>query len=361
MTGSTDSTALAPTATGSLKLIEGGAKAVGREVAAAAAGFTAVLAGTQAMGWLEAFPAWSLAGALGAGLVAATPRKILWTPVVAVAALGGVGLGTLAGLPELPLAGALVGLCAAWLRSGRSRLELVNGALAGVIASSLAALAWWQGWLAFGQHWLLEFALLGGFAALVLAPTLVRFQSRSEVPSRKRVELTLELRHREPVYRAVELYGQLKAARPEEETLLGLEEVVSWVYRLAQSIQTLTRELDNVDTQDLSDRIELLLMEAEETQDEFTRDRRLATATHLEKLLQHAEQLKLEQERCSSLQEYALAYLEEARMGLALARTLPGEATPGRLGEVLGKLRGHAREGDARRRTAREVNGLAVS
>ncbi len=360
MTGSTEHVALAPSASGSLKLIDGGSRLVVREVAAAAAGFTAVLSWTQVMGWLDASPAYSLASALGAGLLAATPRRILWAPAIAVAALGGVFLGEIAGLPPLPLAGALIGLGGAWLRSDeRSRLDLVNGALAGVFAASLSALAFWQSWMDFGQHWLLEFALLGLVAATVLAPTLVQFQARSEVPTRRRAELTLEERHRAPVLRAIELYAQLKVARPDEETMLGLEEVVSWVYRLAQSVQTLTRELDNVDSQDLSDRIELLMMQAEESEDEFTQDRQLATAAHLEKLLQHAEQLSLEQKRCSSLQEYALAYLEEARMGLALARTLPGEATPGRLGEVLGKLRGHARDGDARRKTAREIQGLA--
>jgi hypothetical protein len=359
VTGSTETAALAPTASGSFKLVAGGPRLVVREAAAAAAGFTAALSWTQVMGWLDTFPAYSLAGAVGAGVLAATPRKLLWTPAVAGLALGGVFLAEVAGLPQLPLVGAGLGLGAAWLRSAdRSRLDLLNGALAGVVAASVTAMAFWQGWLAFGQHWLIEFALLGVVAATILAPTLVRFQPRSEVPSKRRVELTLEERHRAPVFRAVELYGQLKVARPDEETMMGLEEVVSWVYRLAQSQQTLTRELDNVDVQDLSDRIELLMMEAEESEDEFTQDRQLATAAHLEKLLQHAEQLGLEQRRCSSLQEYALAYLEEARMGLALARTLPGEATPGRLGEVLGKLRGHAREGDARRRTAREIQGL---
>ena len=113
-----------------------------------------------------------------------------------------------------------------------------------------------------------------------------------------------------------------------------------------------------MDHADLEERIELLALEIEETSDPFTRDRRLATAKHLEQLLRHADQLRLERDRIASLQEYAVAYLEEARVGLTLVRTLHGEQTPGRLDEVLDRLRQHAAEGDARLQSAREVQAL---
>ena len=94
----------------------------------------------------------------------------------------------------------------------------------------------------------------------------------------------------------------------------------------------------------------------DETEDDFTRERQLATARHLQSLLGHAQQIRLEHARSQSMQEYALAYLEEARMGLALARALPSDAAPSRLGEVLDRLRSHAQESETRRKTAREVS-----
>ena len=156
--------------------------------------------------------------------------------------------------------------------------------------------------------------------------------------------------------RAREIYQHLKASQPDPQTLDGLAEVSMWVYDLGRSLQSLEKELSSVDTEDLLERIELLRMEADETEDDFTRERQLATARHLQSLLGHAQQLRLEHARTQSMQEYALAYLEEARMGLALARTLPGDAAPSRLGEVLDRLRSHAQENETRRKTAREVS-----
>ena len=62
-----------------------------------------------------------------------------------------------------------------------------------------------------------------------------------------------------------------------------------------------------------------------------------------------------ERARAESLQTYALAYLEEARAGLAVARLLPGEHTPEALGSVLERLREHAADRSSRRNAAREV------
>ena len=83
-----------------------------------------------------------------------------------------------------------------------------------------------------------------------------------------------------------------------------------------------------------------------------------ATAEHLKRLLEHRAAIAVERGRTDALVEYALAFLEEARAGLAVARELPGEAIPDRLPEVLGRLRTQARDGDARRRTVRELDRL---
>jgi hypothetical protein len=75
--------------------------------------------------------------------------------------------------------------------------------------------------------------------------------------------------------------------------------------------------------------------------------------------MEHRHLIDIERQRTHALVEYALAFLEEVRAGLAVARELPGEAIPERLSEVLGRLRGQAKAGDARRRTAREMTSIA--
>lgn len=353
MTGTTE--ILAPTAHGSFDLALP-SRTIARDVVAYAAGFTATFAWAGVLGLVDSLPSLAFAGALGAGLIASAPRKILWTPIALAAGLGLAWLAAPLGLPSVVLAGAGVGLVGAWIRGlDTSRLDLANGALAGAIAAAVAGTVFVSGVLG-GLHPIANFALVGLAAAISLAPTWFRFKSRSEVPTEKKVELTLEALYRPPVLRSLTLHGQLRAARPPGEMMEGLHEVVGWVYRLAQSLQTLGREVDELDEERLIERVELLQLEAEETEDEFLRDRRFATAEHLRKLLQHGQQLRLEQERTASLQEYAIAYLEEARLGLTLARALPGEQAPARLNEVLDKLRGHAVEGDVRRKTAREVS-----
>jgi hypothetical protein len=126
------------------------------------------------------------------------------------------------------------------------------------------------------------------------------------------------------------------------------------VYRLALTLQTLDTDLSRTDPIEVGARLFALREDAPE-EDGFIRERRHGTASHLERLLTHRGAMALERARTQSLQEYALAYLEEARAGLALARVLPGDHTPETLGVVLEKLRAHAAEGGARRQTSREL------
>ncbi len=337
---------MALTQTGRLELTSARANRLVREVLAFAGGFTVV--GLWA-GFLGIHPTWTLPVALATGLLFARPRRALLAPLVALTGTGAVWLAAWMGAPTVLGAAAVVGAVASWRH--QRRLDMVNGALAGIaglgaglLTVSLVALPP-----------LVETVICGLLAALALVPSTLTWRPRAVVPSRRRIALTLKEDYRSPALRGREVFDRLRLQKPDAETLDGLAEVAMWVYDLARGLQTLDEELEHVDESDLIDRIELLRMEADECTDEFTKERQMATARHLQSLLGHSEQIRLERERSKSLQDYAVAYLEEARMGLALARTLPGEAAPGRLGEVLDRLRSHAQESDARRRTAREV------
>lgn len=324
---------------------------------AMATGFAACMAWAQALGLDTWNPGLMLGTSFGVGAALAHVRKLWWAPVLAGAgALGAWALPHL-GMGTVLLPGALVGIGATWISLGRSKrpLDLVNGALAGLIGLIGAHVVLRVG---FGAHALVELVAAGAVASIALLPGAIRWETKVQVPSKRQVDQALKPAYRAPVIQAVTLYEQLAKAQPEADTLDGLGEVTHWVFQLAESVQTLDHDLAAVDEADLLDRIELQLMEAEETTDEFTRDRRVATATHLQELLGHARKIGVERERVASLQDYALAYLEEARVGLTLARALPGEQAPGRLDEVLDRLREHAVEGDTRRATAREVQAL---
>ena len=122
------------------------------------------------------------------------------------------------------------------------------------------------------------------------------------------------------------------------------------------TLQTLDREVETIRPAEVQARIERC--QSGETADPFTAERQKATISHLERLLEHRAAIVQERERTGAIVDYALAFLEEARAGLAVARELPGEAVPDRLATVLHRLRSQAREGDNRRRTKREIDDL---
>ncbi|MFT5586973.1 MAG: hypothetical protein ACI9VR_004578 [Cognaticolwellia sp.] len=323
---------------------------------AMAGGFALVQLSANFAGWSPALTELPVALGLGLGAAFASFRKWRFAPLLLAAPIAGVLAESWLGSHTLLLPGALLGLATAFanLRPRFRKLDAANGVLAGMGGSALASLLLLRG---LGLPPAAEAIVAGLGATLLLLPALVRWVPRAHVPSDREVERRLSEHYRPPVLRAGQLFRQLESDA-DADTLDGLAEVGGWVFNLARSLQTIGRQLENVDHSDLNDRIELLAMEIEETEDPFTRDRRLATAKHLEQLLRHADQLRLERDRIASLQEYAVAYLEEARVGLTLASTLPGEHTPGRLHEVLDRLRQHTVEGDARRQSAREVHAL---
>jgi len=92
--------------------------------------------------------------------------------------------------------------------------------------------------------------------------------------------------------------------------------------------------------------------------DAFVRDRHKAAVEHLKQTKEHRHALSVERDRTSALLDYALAFLEEARAGLAVARIQPGHDIPERLHDVLGRLRSYAHERHAERTIAAELGIL---
>ncbi len=295
---------------------------------------------------------------LAAGAASVNPRKFWSAPLV----IGGVTLaGMLCYLVELPAvlgAGAAAGALATWLIPQRTDwVDHLNGALGTLTGSSLGL---WAATTLIPEA--LPTAIAGVFTAGIvglvgsqgLLPVAIRFDTMPQLPSARVIRRSLRVAYRRPVFKAIDLFnGSRKQAR-EADTRRGLAEVATWVFRLQTTIQALDVELESIDPVDIQQRI-VACEELAASDDPFTRERRQATASHLQRLLEHRSAMEVERGRNEALVDYALAFLEEARAGLAVARELPGEAVPDRLPTVLERLRSQAREGDARRRTVREM------
>jgi hypothetical protein len=264
------------------------------------------------------------------------------------------------GLPSVIGAGFAAGAMATLLLPHRKdALDVVNGALATLAGASLglwAATALIPASLPALLSATMTAVVVGLVASQGLLPAALRFDSKDPLPSRSAVQRALKVPYRPPVFHALDLYGQIRSRAPAREMRLGLAEVATWVWRLQVTLQALDTELESIDVDDIGERI--ATCEADSHPDTFTRERRKATAEHLRRLLSHRDAIAIERGRTEAAVDYATAYLEEARAGLAVAQTLPGEHAPQRLRQVLEQLRTHAEEGDARRRTARELDGL---
>lgn len=325
-------------------------------VGSVAAALLTVLSGIWA-----AQPEVALVLAIAAGAAVVNPRKLWAAPVVATGVTL-VGLGAFAlGIPAVIGAGAAAGALATWMVPHRTDwLDLLNGGLAGLAGCSLGLWAA-SAILPAALPAAASAALTAGIVALVgsqgLLPAALRFDREPEPPTIREINKTLRVTYRPPVFRALELFRTSRGQAPDAETRRGLAEVATWVFRLQETRQALDTELAQIDPESVRSRI-LRNRAASKEADEFTRERRQATADHLERLLEHRKAIGLEADRNEALVDYALAFLEEARAGLAVARKLPGETLPDRLPEVLDRLRNQAREGDARRRTARELSSL---
>ena len=325
---------------------------IGGQVVGALGGVVGAIWATQ--------PELALVLSLGMGASAVNPRRF-WAAPLVVGAVVAASLPFLwLGLPAVIGAGFVAGGAATLLLPQRKdALDVINGALATLAGASLglwAASALVPAALPSVVGAVLTAAIVGLVASQGLLPSALRFDRAISLPSRSQIRRTLKVPYRPSAFRALDLYGQARHRAPERELRRGLAEVATWVWRLQVTLQSLDSELAAIDVEDIAGRI--AACDAADAHDAFTRERKKATADHLRRLLAHRDAIATERDRTEAAVEYAIAYLEEARAGLAVAQKLPGEHAPNRLHEVLDQLRRHAEAGDARRRTARELDGL---
>lgn len=305
-------------------------------------------------------PELALCLAMAVGVLAINLRRFWTLPIVAsVVAIAGMSFQALE-LPAIIGAGAAVGAIAAWLvPEPTDWVDHLHGALAGLTGSSLGLWAA-TGLLPASLPPFLTFGLTAAVVALVgsqaLVPLALRFDHPA-LPSKRQVRKALQEAYQPPVFKAFDLYTACAKQAPDAGTRRGMIEVATWVFRLQVTRQTLENELNAIDPTEIQERIDSCTTDNSDT---FTRERKQATADHLRRLLDHRKAIAVEWRRNLALVDYALAFLEEARAGLTVAREMPGEQFPNRLPEVLHRLRNASEEGDARRRTVREMEKMTV-
>jgi hypothetical protein len=336
-----------------------------------------------AAGVEEAAPELAFALALGLGATATAPRRAgrgLALTAAAAAAAWGVGLfgaadSTLALLvdseaaatwarpgrdaAQVLVAGGIVGAGLPWLH-GRDAdgWSIAHCGLAGLACAGLGA---WAGAALGGLVWTATGAaavgalVCGLVASQALVVAALRQTSRERIPAAPVIQQSLPVDRQGPALSAAALDSELAALCPDPDTRDGLGEVAAWVYRLQWSLAGLDRELGSLGGIALEERIVEQTEAAVSAPDTITRERRLATVAHLERLRGHRSALLAEVQRTTALADYALAYLEEARVELALAHVQPGDHTPERLGTVLERLRSYSAERAAHRSVAREL------
>lgn len=315
-------------------------------VQTAAAGALAALGGHHAL---------ALGIAVALGVAATRPARVYLLPLVVVFVVAFTLLLDAAGLPPVLGAGLAAGLAV-----GRGPgLARVEAALAGVAGAGLGTWAAAETVPALGAVGtaLWTGAVVGVCVSQALLPGALRAVQGDRIPSPGQIQAALQAAYRDPCMRAWQIDQEVQRLAPDRPTRRGLGEVAGWVHRLALTLQTLDADLARIDPAAVRARQDALLAEPDEG-DTFVRERRAGTVAHLARMLEHRAALATERARTASLQEYALAFLEEARTGLAVARVLPGERAPEHLSDVLARLRTHANEGGARRQTAREMDGL---
>lgn len=354
----------------------------GRWAAAQAAALAACLGVPALAGWpdlgfglaLSVGAATAMPSLSAAGLVAAATLAGVLLP-----GLFGAGDSTLSLLVQPDLAssfdsrglagvqvwagGAAMGVALGALDGGpRSPWRLLQLALSG---ATVVGLGWWAAqtlvpgsWVV-GARALAQGALCALLASQVLLIAALRTTTTERVPRPAALHASLDGPYRTPALRAAQLDAELAEAAPDETTRDGLGEVAVWVVRLQSTLQGLDQSLDEIDADPIAPRMATLAEEADAAEDDFVRDRKLATLRHLEQLARHRSALATERTRTAALSDYALAFLEEARAGLTLARMQPGDHTPVGLQDVLDRLRTQGAEREARRQTAREVGVLS--
>lgn len=317
---------------------------------------TATLLGLTGLWALH--PELALSAALGVGASSVNPRKLWAVPLGTIAVITAGLLFASFQLPAVIGAGAAAGAISTWLLPHRTDwLDSLNGALATLTGTALglwAATTLLPASASVMLAAIFTSGLVGLMGSQGLLPAAFRFDQGPELPTPNQIKKNLKLRYRPPVLRALDLFQAAKVHAPDRDTRRGLAEITTWVYRLQLTRQTLDTESEAIDPIAIREKIQSYESLGPDA-DAFTRDRRRATAEHLRRLLEHRSRIEVEIGRTEAVVDYALAFLEEARAGLAVAQQLPGDATPNRMNEVLERLRSHAEEGNARRASNREV------
>ncbi len=315
---------------------------------AAGGGVTAVQGGLLAL---------ILALLLGAGEANTSLPALLLGQPGAPAALLGRQLWAIGGVLGAATALGLGGRGADW------REQAVFGALAGGTGLGLAvALGAASVQTALPPAW--TAGLRGGLVALGFAAVLpvaaLRRRVLHRLPDPRVLERKLRVELRPPVEQAAVLDAAIARSSVDGEAREGLAEVAVWVLRLQWLRQELRRELEESSGPELSARVERFDAEAAAADDSFLAERKSASAGHLRRLIEHREEIAAEDRRTEAMVEYALAFLEEARAGLALSRVQPEDQVPGRLADVLTRLRSHQHDQRAQRAAARELLSVGV-
>ena len=322
-------------------------------------GVAAILLGIA--GFWQTFPEYAICACIATGA-----SCVLWrSPFAILRLLVAMGLATFlfASLDLSPVlgvalaAGGLTAHSVSRLKDGWDQLNGMLASMAGAGIGLYTALLFQPDLTSNLAGTVTTMFLMGLITSSGLAPSILR-SSEPVLPTHRQLCKSLRPPYRPPVIRALTLFNEGRKHMPDKATFTGTAEVTLWVYRLQKTLQLLDTQLQSINIDDVNQRI--LSCTKTENVDAFTVERRQATAHHLRRLLEHRERMEVERLRTDALVEYALAFLEEARAGLHIARELPGEARPDRLPDVLLRLRTHAEAGDARRQTQREIDHMSV-
>lgn len=283
-------------------------------------------------------------GVVGAGYLGALIER---------AQSGGPSVALALGPGALLAAGFVGGVLA--LRDDKTdRHTLIQGGLLGALGMGLGAWAAVQ--LTGGLSGPLAMGLLALLASSAVFARALRWSEVSRPERAEVVEAALAPPYRVSGVRAAALDDEIERRAPDLAARDGLGEVAAWVIRLQWTAQELDRDIAQIDLPALDQRLTALSAELDQTEDPFTRERKRATISHLNQLLGHRGALLRERERAGALSDYALAFLEEARAGLAVARLTPGDHVPNNLPDVLERLRTFSAEQEVQRRGARELS-----
>ena len=292
--------------------------------------------------------------------ILATQAVLAWTPLPQASHFVSTTVYTVEG-QQIMAAASILGLGVGWMEPNGHRLwRAINGSL---IAATGAAIGWWVGlrvWPTAGASQLIGCSMaMAAPASLALWVRALRPWSATRIPSQRTIVRELAEAYRPPCIEALRLDQTIEAECEDRHCRDGLGEVAAWVYRLQWILQRMDRELSTSPEMDLKGRLERAEAAVSETTDRFTRDRRRATLSQLNRLSAHLDRIRIERERALALVDFALVNLEEARAQLVLARLQPGAHAPPSVHEVLTRLRAWSQQQEAEQSSLREMACMA--